>query len=475
MMLHAQTKPDIKLNIATYALKKDLTLHAAESIITRIEQHLHILRGLHVEGLLFSFKGIDKIDKEAIQKLVKAFNLFHVKLRTFVGFSDYTPKQFQVLQLFIKNTPLALFKDVDTMALAIGSSNVHSYASILVHSDDVDDRQSIASTLIANHYFVIMAISKQDFQAKLEHKDRFDRIVNNSYFGNMHEDVGIKFEHDIFIYEFKGALNADLSKRINLKDFEYRLSLGYKVFVFDLTRIYHMDLRAAYLLLEMDTLAEAHGAQICLVDISREKIDSNALAVLQKSKLWIFDILEDVYEDEDIIELTRKRPITYSQGISKELMGIVPHLIAASVQSLDIYEIPNPGKSPSQQIKLSDLAKLKPMITTHISFHGDFEGELIFLFAQESTETLITHILGDFENSSGEDLLDAMTEFVNSVSGRLKSNLRKKHKCVNFNLPHSTAVLDDIISHQSEQNAVLTSFKCNEHPYYCALTSNIKF
>ena len=156
-------------------------------------------------------------------------------------------------------------------------------------------------------------------------------------------------------------------------------------------------------------------------------------------------------------------------------MGIVPHLIAASVQSLDIYEIPNPGKSPSQQIKLSDLAKLKPMITTHISFHGDFEGELIFLFAQESTETLITHILGDFENSSGEDLLDAMTEFVNSVSGRLKSNLRKKHKCVNFNLPHSTAVLDDIISHQSEQNAVLTSFKCNEHPYYCALTSNIKF
>lgn len=473
-MLNTQTKPDIKLNIATYTLNhSSFNLKSVTAVVARIEQHLHILRGMHIEGLLFSFKGVDAIDKDAMQHLVKAFNLFHAKLRAFAGFCDYSPKQFTVLQLFIKNTPLALFKDAATMALAIGTSNVHSYASILVHSDDVDDRQSIASTLISNHYFVIMAISKQDFQAKLAHKERFDRIVTNSYFGNMHEDVGIKFEHDIFIYEFKGALNADLSKRINLKDFEYRLSLGYKVFVFDLTRIYHMDLRAAYLLLEMDKMAKPKGAQICLVDINRDKIDSNALAVLQKSDLWIFDLLEDVYEDEEIVEMTQKRPNLVEPGISKELMGIVPHLIAASVQSLEIYEIPNPDKSPSKQVKLKELCKLKPMIATHISFHGDFEGELIFLFAQKSTETLIEHILGDFENSSGEDLLDAMTEFVNSVSGRLKSNLRKKHKCVNFTLPHSTAVLDDLVQGSEEYSSILTSFKCNGHPYYCALTSTI--
>ncbi len=475
VQLHQNLKPEIELQIATYRIGgKNLTEHAADEVVNRIEQHQHILRGMHIQGLLFSFKGVEKIDKNALMTLVKAFNIFHAKLRTFAGFCDYSSTQFNVLQLFIKNTPLALFRNREVMALAIGTSPLHNFSSILVHTDDVDDRQAIASTLISNNYFVIMAMSKQDFQAKMMDKNRFDRVVSLSYFGNMHEDVGVKFEHDIFIYEFKGALNEDISKRISVKDFQYRLELGYRVFIFDLTRIFHMDLRAAYMLLELDKLAQPAGAQICVVDINKEKIDTNAISILGKSNLWVFDSLEEVYEDEEIMLMTGRRRVHYTTGISKDLLSFVPHLIAASMQSLDIYEIRNPEKSPSKQTKLSQLVRLKPTIATHITFDGDYEGELFFLFAQKSTETLITHILGDFDSFEGEDFLDAMTEFVNSVTGKLKSNLRKKHKCVQFSLPHSTAALEDVIDGHPEQAVVLTSFKCEGHPYYVALTSPIE-
>ena len=467
-------KPDIQLNIATYEMPEKISPAAVDRLILRIEQHLQILRGMHVEGLLFSFKGIDKIDKLSLAKLIKHFNIFHSKLRAFAGFCDYSPALYKVLLPFVKGSPLGLFRTRDIMSLAVGTCALPTFSTLLVFSDDADDRQAIASTLISNDYFVVLAISRQDFQQKAQQKERFDRIVSHSYFGNMHEDVVVKFEDNIFYYEFKGALNVDISNHLKLNDFKYRLSLGYKIFIFDLARVFHMDLRAAYYILEMDQLAQPYGAKICLVDLNPDAIDTNAKAVMEKSRLWVYDELQDALDDNDLTKLLQVPMSPSEKGISKNLLALAPHVIAANMQSLEVYEIKNPSKSPSKQLTLQQLDLLKPMIVTQVSFHGDYEGELLFLFAQNSTEVLINHILGDLEGFEGEDFLDAMTEFVNSVTGTLKSNLRKNQKCIQFSLPQSTALLSDVAPTTSQQSVVLTNFKCEGYPYYVALTYKIK-
>lgn len=465
------TKPDIVFSIAIYKCEGAVSHANIDDLIKRLDDHLHILRGMHIKGVLVSFKSVTKLDKEPLVKLIKSLSLFHAKLRCSVGLCDYSAKLFPILMQLITGTPLGLFKTADVLALAIGTSNVHRHSSILVHSDDVDNRQSIASTLISNNYFVVMAFSEKDFQDKSQQKDRFDRLVYQSLFSNMQEEVTIGFERNIFIYEFKGSLNESLGKIVKVQDFEYRLSLGYKVFIFDLTRIFQMNLRAAYFFLELEQLAAPFKAQICLIDLRKEKIDSNALAVLNKSKLWIYDHINDAFEDDEVIEMTAHKHPHYSTGISKELLSMTPYFIAASIQSLEIYEIKNPDKSPSKQINVKKLYALKPTIVTHITFAGDYEGELIFLFAQKSAEILIKNILGDFDGYEGNDYLDAMTEFVNAVTGKLKSNLRKKHKCVQFSIPYSTATLEDIIPMNSPQSIVLTTFMCDGNEYYVGLTS----
>lgn len=470
-----QLKPDIQLSIATYNIVGELNSASVDELLNRIENHLHILRGLHVKGLLLSFKHMTKIDKKSLEEIIESFGTFHVKMRAMIGFCNYSEKTFPVLRKLIQSTPLGLYKDVNIMALAIGTSNIHTKSPILVYSDNVDERQVIASTLISNNYFVVMAVSQNDLAKKAKQKDRFDRIISNSYFSNIHDEVTISFQRNIFIYEFQGTLDETIAKRIDIEDFKYRLSLGYHVIIFDFTRIYHMNLRAAYFLIELEELASSYDdVLICAIDLNEYKIDTNALGVLDKSSVWLFDDLNHIFSDKEVLEKTVSRTPQFSSGISKKLLELTPHLVRASMQSLKIYEILNEQKSSFKQINVRQLHSIKPSILTHIEFSGDFEGELLFLFSQESAKILVKQILVDVGSYNLADYLDAMSEYVNSVTGKLKSNLRKKNKCIQFSLPFSTVKLEEFIPKDMEQSFILTNYQCNEKNYYVALTAPIE-
>lgn len=473
-LVNRQTRPDIQLNIATYKLNGQLDCSGADELIKRVDNHLSILRGMRIEGVLLSFKGITKIDKESLFKVIKYFSMFHVKLRCVIGFCDYSSKIYPVLKQLVKSSPLGLYKNMDVMALAIGTSNASVHTSVLVYSDNVDERQAIASTLISNNYFVIMAVTAKDFEKKSSDKDRFDRFISDSYFSNIHEDVTISFEKNIFSYEFQGTLDNTISKRVNIDDFQYRLSLGYTVIVLDFTNIYHMNLRAAYFILELLKIAEPYNVLTCCVELNSEKIDNNALGILDKCPIWIFDTHAQVYEDPEVIAKISSILPSYSTGISKELLAFIPLFITASMQSLEIYEIPKSAKGSPKQVKVNALYAIKPTIISHITFSGDFEGELFFLYTKPSVNTLIKHILVDFDDYVIEDYLDAMTEFVNSVTGKLKSNIRKNYKCIQFGLPQSSTLIQDFISDDTEQSFILTKFQCNENDYYVALSSPVE-
>ena len=319
-----------------------------------------------------------------------------------------------------------------------------------------------------------MAISKKDLMIKAKDTNRFDRIVYNSYFSNIHDDVSISFNNNIFTYEFQGTLDETLSKRIDIDDFKYRLSLGYNVIVFDFTNIYHMNLRAAYFLIELEQIASLYDALVCSIGLNEHKIDNNASATLDKGKIWIFDDMNHVLEDEEVIEKTKSKIPMYGTGISKKLLEVIPNFIVSSIQSLHLYEFENPAKEQPKQISLQTLYSLRPSVVSHISFYGDYEGEFFFLFKKESAKTLVDQILVDVQRYSLNDFLDAMSEFVNALTGKLKSNLRKKNKCIQFDLPNSSTSLDEFIPKDIKQTFILTNFKYAEQNYHVALSSPIE-
>lgn len=468
-----ERKPDIQLNIATYKLNGQLTQENAKEVINRIDGHLSILRGMHIDGLLLSLEGVTKVDKYSILEIIKSFSSFYVRLRVMVGFCDYPSSMYPILRKSIVSTPLGLYKSIDIMALAIGTSNINRNASILIYAESVEERQLIASTLISNEYFVIMALSLDDFKKKYEDKSRYNRLVYNSYFSNIHDDVIISFDEKTFIYSFQGTLDGTLNKRINIDNFKYRLSIGYTIVVFDFTSIYNLNIAATHFLIELENIAKEYNALVCCIGLVNRNIEVNALSVLEKSSLWLFDDLEQIYEDEEVIQLLSTKKQQFHSGISKKLLELSPHFVAASMQALDIYEIPNMKKEPSKQANAKNLYELKPFIMTHISFNGDFEGEFTFLFSKEIVRIFIKQLFVDVYNYKKEDYLDAMCEFVNALSGKLKSNLRKKNLCIQFGLPYSSTTLDDVLHEEIDHKFILTNFISGDSNYHVALSSPI--
>jgi CheY-specific phosphatase CheX len=467
-------KPDIHLNIAIYHIFGEMVSSSVDELLNRIENHLHILRSMHIQGLLFSFENVTKIDKKALLKLIKGLGVFHVKMRARIGLSDYSDKMYKALRALIISSPLGLYKNIDVMSLAVGTSKIASNSGVLVYSHNVDERQLIASTLIANNYFVIMAISNKDLLFKAKDEHRYDSIVHNSYFSNIHEEVAISFDNNIYIYEFQGILDGSIYSRINIDDFKYRLSLGYSVIIFDFTHIYHMNLRAALFLLELEQIASSFSALIGCIGLSNHKIDANALSTLDKANIWLFEDLDHVVEDEEVIKKTQTRLPMFTDGISKKLLELTTHFMSSSIQALNLYELANPKKVPPKQVGINELSIINPSVITHINFSGDYEGEFFFLFEKVSAHTLADNILVGMDKYTMEDYLDAMSEFVNSLTGKLKSNLRKQNKCIQFNLPYSSQNLESFLDVDDVRTFILTAFEYNNKKYYAAISAPIE-
>lgn len=468
-----QTKPDVYLDIATYKLNGCLNEANAKEVIKRIENHMSILRSMRIKGLLISFEGVAKIEKVAFILITDSLSNLYVRLRIMVGFCGYSSSIYPILRNLIKNSPLGLYKSPEIMSLAIGSSNIHRNSSILVHAEDLSERQFIASTLLSNNYFVIMALSKDDFKKKITDKNRYNKIIADSYFSNTHDDVIITFDEKTFTYKFQGTLDKTLKKKINIDNFLYRLTIGYNVLVFDFTNIYNIDLDATKYLMELENIAKPYSPLVCCIGFEKSKIDLNSLAVLEKSSFWLFDNFEHIYEDQEVIQMIENTKPQYSSGLTKKLLELSPHFLAASMQTLDIYEILDIKKTPAKQVSTVQLYRLNPKYITHIIFSGDFNGELIFFFSKGSVETILKNILIDYRGYQEEDYLDTMSEFVNSITGTLKSNIRKKDLCIQFTLPYSTTKLDDILHENLAQTFILNKFSSQSGSFNVALSAPI--
>ncbi len=472
MLPGTEYKPDIQHSIAVYHYPASMDVGGVNELLARINGHMTILRGLHVEGIMISFKEMHKLDQSSLVALIESLSILHTKYELHIGFGDYPKAFFPVLLKFIKATPVSLFKTIEVMALAIGTSRLPTYSSILVYIEDTDEAKSIVSHLISKQYFVVMAHSKEDMLKRIHQKNSFDRIVVESHFGNLQEEVTVDFEKGIFTYSFQGSLDNDLSKSINIKEFKARLDFGYRVFIFDLNNIFHMDMHAAYILTDFLTAAKPYHAVICLVGLDKNKLNSNAYTIMDRSNFWSYKEKEDIYSDEEIIlKLQKQHFHLQSQGISKRIIELIPKFIKATKQTLDRLGVKE-FASQSKQCVVGKKPDLQPYISTHMNFAGDYVGEINFIFPKESVYAILERKEENPGELTKEDHIDMLKEFSGTVMGRLKANLEKRNHSIEAEFPYAVEYSDvdyDCIQHKY----ILETFYCDGKPFYVTVTDYI--
>lgn len=469
MHITPQYKPDIKLNIATYDYPDCADNSSIIELIHRIRGHLSILRTLHIKGIMISFKHVKKVDKASLEQLIKELSNMHAYSRINLGLGDYSHTFFPVLLELIKATSISLYKTLTIMSLAVGTSS--KYSSVLMYIEDQDEAKSIASFLIHNHYFVIITSSLKELKYKLKyHKDLFDHVLIESHFGSLPQEVTVNFNAGIFTYTFQGRLDQQLKKALDLKVLEERLSLGFKIFVFDLSHIINLDMHAAYILTETLQLTQDYRATICLIGLDKENIDNNAYTILEKNPFWDFKgDISDVYGDPDIKDaIAHQHTHIESMGISKRIIELMPQFIKAVRQVLGRLDIKDVHMH-SQQCHAQKRAHIDPYIATHINFSGDYAGEINFIFPKESVDVILERKYDKPQELNKNDHIDALKEFSSTIMDKLNTNLEKIHYAIASDFPMSTDCknINDICV---EQTYILETFECDGHPFYVTIT-----
>ena len=464
-----QYKPDIKFNIANYNYP-DISNHAdILELINRITGHISILRTLHIKGIMISFKYVRKVDKASLEVLIQELANLHVRSGINIGLGDYSHTFFPILLELIKSTSISLYKTLTIMSLAVGTSS--KYSSVLMYIEDKEESKSIASFLINNHYFVIVAPSLEVMKHKLQyHRDLFDHVLIESHFGALPQEVTVNFNGGIFTYTFQGRLDQHLKTTIDTKIFKERLIMGFKVFIFDMANIINMDMHAAYILVEMLQLAQKYDTTICLVGLNKESIDNNAYSIMEKNPFWNFKgDISDIHNDPDIKEdIAHQHTRLQSMGISKRIIELMPQFIKATKQILECLDIKD-VHIHTQQCHAEKRAHITPYIATHVNFSGDYSGEMNFIFPKESVDVILERKYEKPQELDKTDHIDALKEFSSTIMDKLNANLEKIHYTIFSDFPMATDC-KDINDECIEHTYILETFNCEGHPFYVTIT-----
>lgn len=464
-----QYKPDIKFNIASYNYP-DISNHAGiVELINRITGHMSILRTLHIKGVMISFKYVRKVDKSSLELLIKELSILHVRSGINIGLGDYSHAFSPTLLELVQSTTISLYKTLTVMSLAVGTSS--KYSSVLMYIEDKSESKSIASFLINNHYFVIIASTLEDMKHKLQHnRNLFDHVLIESHFGSLPQEVTVSFKHDIFTYTFQGRLNQQLKSTFKYKNFKERLILGFKVFIFDMTHIINLDMHAAYVLTDILQMAQEHQATICLIGLNKETVDNNAYSIMDKNAFWNFKgDSSDIYDDPDIkVAVAHQQTKLHSMGISKKIIDLMPQFIKATKQVLERLDIKD-IHIHTQQCHAKKRADIDPYIATHINFSGDYTGEINFIFPKSSVDLILERKLDKQKKLHKSDHIDALKEFSSTIMDKLNANLEKIHYTIFSDFP-TPVEYKDINDEHIDQTYILETFQCGNHPFYATIT-----
>lgn len=468
-MAAAVTKPKIVQDVAVYNIGPEIVPTTVNGFLNNLERHRPILRGLSVKAIVFSLGDVEKFDKDAFLQIVDRFDILQKELKVLTGVVGYTEKQFGILKMMLKDTAVALFKNVQIATLAAGTSRVRKSSAILVYSEDNDEKSMITSELISNGYFVIQASNFNDFKKKYAKKGSYSLIVAQSRFGGMRDDVMVLYNDGVYYYTVRGIIDETMYNRFDFEGHTKRLEKGFKTFVIDASKISTMDVKGAHFFLRLTEEAARYEAMICLVGIDYAKVYSNAMIVLEKCHLWAYDSLEDLAGDDEFLELAHHGLELRGKNFkpSKETASKHQFFNTVLQDTIKTYgkwemETVNPSVQP-----LAKLLEKDVIIENFISFDGDIDGSMVFLFPRDTAKMLAGAMTGlDSKDLLDEDLLDVMSEFVNSATGKIKSSIVKKRVYMSFSLPHSHLSKEEYLGKYKDVHGIVLEVAIDKKPLY---------
>ena len=131
--------------------------------------------------------------------------------------------------------------------------------------------------------------TEEEFKEKKSVDNAYDIIIENTYLGQMGQNVSARVTGNAIIYTVSSFLDAEIGNNFNIAYHNNSLNVGFRLFVFDAYKVVSMNIHALNFFSKLSSSAAEYNATICFVGLTFEKTPEAFKDTLEDSGIMFFD------------------------------------------------------------------------------------------------------------------------------------------------------------------------------------------
>lgn len=401
-------------------------------------EDIHATTNLNADMILVSLKKVVFFNRNGLDTFVKMFAKVKEKKNITVGFCDYDLKKYKAILNFYKNeVSFSLFASQEIAHLfATSYDNINQ--NVLLYNEDKSQRSAMAIELHDGGHNPIIAQTEEEFNSKKNAVNAYDVIIENTYLGQMGQNVSARVTGNAIIYTVSGFLDVEIGHMFNIAYHNNSLNVGFRLFIFDAYKVVSMNVHALNFFSKLASSGAEYNATICFVGMTFEKTPDSFKETLEDAGIMFFNQMENILGDKELLNelgASSAATIQNKRTINKILVTELPSFIDATVATIEMMTNSTAVKETAE-VHAIKVADNDDNIASSIGFYGDMDGMIILIFPKDIAKKACQLLIGE-ETDDLELILDTLAELVNIVGGKVKTLLAEHRVSVNITLPRT--------------------------------------
>jgi CheY-specific phosphatase CheX/anti-anti-sigma regulatory factor len=410
---------------------------------------------LNVDMILVSLKKVVFFNRNGLDTFVKMFMKVRSASHATVGFCDYNEKKFKAISNFYKDDlNFSLFSTQEVASL-FASSFKNQSKNVLLYSDDKSQRAAIAIELHDNGHNPIITQTYEEFQEKAKAENAYDIIIENTYLGQMGQQIATRVTGNAIIYTVSSFLDTEIGSTFNIAYHNNSLNVGFRLFIFDAYKVVSMNVHALNFFSKLASSSAEYNATICFVGMTFEKTPIEFKETLEDSGIMFFEQMDDILQNKDLLSelgASSAASVKNKRAINKVIVTELPNFIDATVATIEMMTNSQAIKEAAKVDKIEIINK-ENKIASSIGFYGDMDGMVMLVFPVEIAKKACELLIGE-ETDDIEMILDTLAELVNIVGGKVKTLLFEHGINVDITLPRTYPNVDALLEIAQDKKGV---------------------
>ncbi|WP_457597638.1 chemotaxis protein CheX [Hydrogenimonas sp.] len=430
-------------------------------------QDIQSLKTTNVTMILVSLKKVVFFNKNGVKIVLDALAKLQKELKATVGFCDYDRKQYDAFFKFFEgDISFSLFRSLDVAMLFAGvhPDGGEGEENVLLFNEDPTQRSMQAIEIYDRGFTPVVAQTREDFLERMEDRDKFVEVVEMTYLGLMSSRIAAKTRGNCVIYYLKGFLDGTITEQFDLIYHQNCLKVGFQLFMFDATRVSSLNIHAANFFSRLSTAGAEYGALIAIVGLDMEKTPKAFVEELEDAGIMFFENETDFFTDEVVRSMSGGGAAVKKDRhkLTRQVVARLPVLVSATMDTLQMMTGMMALKE-GMNIQAFE-PRGEALMASSIAFFGDIEGMISLVMPKELVKRACTLLLG--EASEDEAVLaDALSELVNIVAGKSKTQLQEQGVNIDITLPRSYMSVEELEATLEGLQGVQVDFSFEEYPF----------